>query len=182
MSSKEEALRRLDQLEKNLVEKYQQEKARADGLEAVVKVLDPRVIELENKLEGYEKVDKAIEALRNILGVAPKNETTGLIRRTIDLEAAETVIKLSHTLEPVKMSTKTGLGKILYAAVHDLKSKPSSENEISDALQEYGWSMAHSTLAPNLAQLVKQGLLVKEQGKPIRYRTPGKLKIDVEKE
>ena len=97
----------------------------------------------------------------------------------VNIEAEELKVSVEHTERIQELSTKTGLGKIMYVCLKDLEGKPSSESEISDVLQEHGWPTAHSTLAPNLAQLVKQGLLVKMEGKPIRYRSPGKIKVEV---
>lgn len=199
--SKEDALRRLDQLEKNLLEKYQMEKARAEELRKDAEKLlvekekayerieevQERIQRLENVFKEYEGFDRfLISRIENVVDERLKalpNIPAGVLgTSSVELEASEMRVKLSHTEEAVKMTTKTGLGKILYAVIHDLKGKPSSENEISDELQEHGWPMGHSTLAPNLAQLVKQGLVVKEEGKPLRYRPPGRLKIEVEKE
>ena len=95
------------------------------------------------------------------------------------IEAEELKVLVTHKEEVKPFSTKTGMGKIMYVIVYDLKGGPASENQISEALIEHGWNIGHSTLAPNLSQLCKQGVLVKIDTKPTQYKTPMKVKIEV---
>jgi len=57
-----------------------------------------------------------------------------------------------------------------------------NEKELSTACLEHGWNIRHTTLAPSLGNLVKDGNLIKiPKTRPTRYRLPSKLKVNVEK-
>jgi chromosome segregation ATPase len=150
--------------------------------ESTIKVLDERAKGLEKELEVYSGIR---EAFKVIIAEEAKYQVQKALAsmpvrsNALKIEAEELKVSIEHSEVTQELSTKTGLGKIMYCILKDLEGKPSSEAEISDALQEHGWPMAHSTLAPNLAQLVKQGLLVRVEGKPLRYRPPGKVGLEV---
>ena len=65
----------------------------------------------------------------------------------------------------------------MYVTCNDLHGGPASEVDISKELTEHGWNMKKNTLAPTLGNLVKNGDLVKESGRPSRWRTPKKVKL-----
>jgi hypothetical protein len=143
--------------------------------ERTIKVLDERAKGLEKELEVYSGIR---DAFKVIIAEEAKYQVEKALAsmpvrsNALKIEAEELKVSIEHSEVTQELSTKTGLGKIMYCILKDLEGKPSSEAEISNALQEHGWPMAHSTLAPNLAQLVKQGLLVRVEGKPLRYRPP----------
>jgi len=193
MSSEQvlEFKRKIEELEK-LVEQAEKWKEKYDMLEEKFK-------ELENENERLKKslneANENVEQLRNEIN--KKNEELeeyrkglGGVRRflfgeekgriSLNLEARELNVKVVHKEEVKELSTTTGLGKIMYVMLEDFKDKPVTEKEISDALNERGWWMAHSTLAPNLSQLVTQGFLLKIlDAKPYQYRLPKKVKINL---
>ena len=77
-------------------------------------------------------------------------------------------------------TTRNGLGQIMYVLVNDLKGGPATEAAIGAEIIEYGWkAQGHSTLAPNIAKLVKSGSLIKETSSPAKYRTPKKARIEI---
>ena len=93
------------------------------------------------------------------------------------IEHSDVQVKIVHT-DPVlrTLSTKTGLGQIVYVCVNDLEGKPATSQDIIAAMKEYGWQISPNTMSPNLGRLVKEGYLVNESGK---FRPPGKVKIEV---
>jgi hypothetical protein len=116
-------------------------------------------------------------ALRERSAPTPTEPST---TQVLNLEERELIVNLSHTEKPIEMNTDNQLGQIMFCAVKDLPKGDFSEKNISDALDDRGWHMAHSSLAPNLAQLVKRNLLIKDSKlRPIGYRLPSKLTIHV---
>jgi len=66
-------------------------------------------------------------------------------------------------------------------ALVDIKGE-FTEAELSEKMLERGWNISHSTLAPSLGNLVKQGDLIRINGKPAKYRLPYKKKFDDEEQ
>ncbi|MCK4482475.1 hypothetical protein KAU55_04565, partial [Candidatus Bathyarchaeota archaeon] len=101
--------------------------------------------------------------------------------KTVNLEHVEAIFNIKHSEEPVQLTTNIQQGQILYCAIHDLESEGFTEKEISEALQERGWNIPHSSLAPQLASnLKKQGLLIKlPNTRPTRYRLPSNQRINI---
>lgn len=105
-------------------------------------------------------------------------ETT---KTTVNLEHKEFVYNIKHKEETVNVETDTVAGKVLFCVVKDFAEKEFAEADLSKVLVEYGWNIGHSTLAPTLGNLVKDGKLVKIKARPIRYRLPKNVKFKIEK-
>jgi polyhydroxyalkanoate synthesis regulator phasin len=173
-------------------EMYEEEKHKREELEKNITELINRIHELEVKKKLMDQKDEEIKELKDQLKKLQGLQTALsqvipiekiLPSGKINLEHRELEVEISHTEETVEMSTKTGLGKILYVAIETLPKDGFTEKELSDALDERGWHTPHSTLAPNLAQLCKQGYLIKiTNQKPTKYKLPTLLKIKIEKE
>jgi hypothetical protein len=97
----------------------------------------------------------------------------------MSLEHKELTVDIRHSEKTVEMTTETQLGQILYCAINDLPKEGFTMKELQNSLAEHGWYISNTSLPPNLAQLVKNGYLVKLKTKPITYRLPIKLKINV---
>jgi hypothetical protein len=93
------------------------------------------------------------------------------------IEMVERTYNIQHTEETLHFTTRNGLGQIMFTLVNDLHGKPVSPSEIGKSMVEHGWNPPQSTLNMNLGKLVKQGDLVREDGK---YRPPHKVHIQVE--
>lgn len=98
----------------------------------------------------------------------------------LNLEEKELVVNLSKREKPIDMTTDNQLGRIMCCALKDLAKEGFNEEEASKSLDDRGWHMEHSALAPNLAQLGSKGLLIKiPDVKPRRYRLPTKIVINL---
>jgi len=151
-------------------------------LQEQTKDLKARIHELEVFNERFAKENNAFtklkEALRELLptSLPIENDTA----KTVNLNNSEVTINLSHSERTVEMDTTKQQGQILYVAIHDLPKEGFTESELSEALNERGWPISHSSLAPQLAvNLTKAGLLIPLETKPKKYRLPSKLKINV---
>jgi len=161
-----------------------------DGLIAVMKERDKARDEKERQLS--ERLDATVKELSNIRqalkGKPVTYETVPGKSVVLNLEEKELVVNLSKTEKPISMTTDNQLGRIMFCALNmpvDPSNPESSRREgfneeiVSNALDDRGWHMEHSTLAPNLAQLAIKGLLVKiPDVKPRRYRLPTKISIN----
>ena len=100
-------------------------------------------------------------------------------KETLNLDHKELVVNLGHEEKVFNLTTATVMGKVLFSALTELANDGFSEAELSETLKEHGWNIGHSTLAPTLGGLVRDGYLVKLVGKPARYRLPKKVKLNV---
>jgi len=147
-----------------------------------VEVLDKRLEGLEQLVAthlkaGHLRVEEIDRRFDRFLGII--KERTG-IPSPLQIEQEETPVIISHVeAEPQKVSTRTVLGKVLYTALVDIKGE-FMEADLSEKMLERGWNISHSTLAPSLGNLVKQGDLIRINGKPAKYRLPCKKKFDVQ--
>lgn len=164
---------KLDELEKRVAgikdwkQKYEAAKAQ---WEREIKKLG-KMVEASNKL---------LESLRQFLTLAPDAGPGRPSTQTINLKEKDLVINLTHEEKPVNMTTDTVVGKILFAASSELPKDGFSEGALSESLKERGWNVGHSTLAPTLGGLVKDGYLIRLEGtRPSRYRLPGKQKLNL---
>jgi len=172
-----EAMQKVEEIKKLWnVEEYQLNIAKLKDETADLK------LRLEKLRTDSEAVQKIREGLTQLLPSVPSTGAEISKERTMEVTHVEVLTKTIHSEEIEKLTTKTVIGKILYAAQTDLKDKEWSEQEISDAMIEYGWNISHSTLAPTLGGMVRDGLLVRVEGRPARYRIPTKKKFEVEKE
>jgi len=171
---------------KNENEKLLKEKALFDKSKEMMDTYEEKTKDLTRRLEKAEGDLKLFNELREILvNIFPGSrfQIPAGAQKDIDLVHVETTVNISHREEAVSMSTSTVLGKILYIAINDLSREGWSEKDLSEAMKEHGWNVGHSTLAPNLGNLVKQGHLIRiAKTRPTRYKLPSKLKVNVEKE
>lgn len=140
--------------------------------------------EEKGKLEkGLDGVQKLREALAQFLALdtAPAATPAQSTKETLNLSHKELIVNLAHEEREVNMTTSTVVGKVLFCALTELKKDGFTEAELSEALKEHGWNHGHSTLAPTLGGLVKEGHLIRLDGKPkpTKYRLPTKLKLNV---
>jgi hypothetical protein len=99
---------------------------------------------------------------------------------SINLEERQLIVNVTHQDVDVNMTTKTVLGKILFCALTELPKEGFAESELAEFLKEHGWNISHTTLAPSLGRLVRDGHLVRLEGTgPTRYRLPGKVKMNI---
>jgi len=143
------------------------------------------IIDLKNTIQlinaEYAKLNQELQHLQRERGIPVKRpkEPPSLV----DLEHRELVVNLSHVEKPVEMNTDTIVGKIMLCMIKDLEGDLPTEEQISNALLERGWNIGHTTLAPTLGGIVKQGYIMRiPNTKPSKYRLPTKLKINVKEE
>jgi len=94
----------------------------------------------------------------------------------LDLTHGELQVSINHKdPEPIRLDTKTGRGQIMYILIEDLKGEASSQAQLIEKMREHpGWRVNPGTISANMADLVKKGLLVRENG---TYRPPKFLKV-----
>jgi len=148
-------------------------------LKNTIQLMNAEYADLHRELEYVLKeAKKGGWTLKEDLGKKPKEEPT-----TIDLEHRELVVNLIHVEKPVEMNTDIIIGKIMFCMIKDLEGDLPTEEQISNALLERGWNIGHTTLAPTLGGLVRQGYIIRiPNTKPSKYRMPTKLKINVKEE
>ena len=162
--------------------------------------LEKRVGDLKNWRKLYEKDSEAwgkekAELLKKVALVDKLKELLGQsfalsgrpmqapMAGTVNMEHEETIVNVSHREKEINMTTGTVVGKVLFCALTDLPREGFSEAELSGALKERGWNHGHSTLAPTLGGLARDGALIRiEKTKPTKYRLPQNVKMNVEQE
>jgi len=132
---------------------------------------------LEAELKKLEPLKTLRESFIKALGIELVSPT--VISEKISLEHKDLTVDIRHSEKTVEMTTETQLGQILYCAIKDLPKEGFTMKDLQNSLAEHGWYIGSTSLPPNLAQLVKNGYLVKLKTKPITYRLPTKLKINV---
>lgn len=142
--------------------------------------LNKRIAELQDEIKKLQENKMIVEKLREIIPLFIPIQTIPTTNHDLNLEHREISVTISHIEKQVNMNTDTVNGKILYCAINYLQ-QGFSEGDLSKILQEHGWNIGHSTLAPQLAGLVRDGYLVKLETRPTKYRLPLKLKINVVK-
>jgi len=164
-----------------LKEMVKELKRRVDRIEELV---ERRVGRIEETVENFSRSLSRLESSAHAIeeGLQRVSEALSfrpLDLKPIDLEHRELVVTITHKPETVKMDTTSQLGRIMYVAIEDMSREGFTEEELSKALKEYGWNIKHASLAPNLAKLVKQGYLIKIRKRPVQYRLPSKLRIEI---
>lgn len=152
-----------------------------------VKLLETKVKDFKERLERAETDLKLYDEFRSIfrrifakelsmpsVPLAPQNKL-----QTLNIEHKELRVNVKHSEKTVSLSTETQQGKIMYSVLHDLPKEGFTEQMLSDAMQERGWRIAHSSLAMQLnIKLQEKGLIIKSSNKkPVFYRMPSKVKI-----
>lgn len=97
----------------------------------------------------------------------------------IDLDAVEREVHVAYSTETREFVTTNPAGRILFVLMKDLKNEPSGESKIADTMRERGWNYGHSTMAPELARLVKAGDLISSGTRPAQYHIPGSMKLKI---
>jgi hypothetical protein len=132
----------------------------------------------EQERKTTEKLRAALVEFLALDGPRPAIVAGG--KETISLTEKELAVTVSHEEKALNMTTATVVGKILFAGLTDLSKDGFSEAQLSECLKEHGWNVGHSTLAPTLGNLVRDGYLVRLEGKPAKYRLPTKMKVTTE--
>lgn len=122
--------------------------------------------------ERIEKIEKKVENIQNLLRkLLSRGGTINL-----DLIVEELAVNVQHVGDRTEIvSTANNNGRVMFCAVKDLERKEFKESDMSAALKERGWELAHSTLASVLVQLCKDNLLIKRGKRPMIYRLPSKV-------
>jgi hypothetical protein len=134
----------------------------------------------DQEIQALNEFKTAFQNLFPSQQIPSKTET----ETTLNLNNSELTVNVSHSERTIEMDTTKQQGQILYVAIHDLPKEGFTESELSRALNERGWPIAHSSLAPQInVNLTKTGLLIPlEELKPKKYRLPSKLKINVKEQ
>lgn len=153
------------------------------------KLLEAKVESLGEALDIAEKDLKLYDELRIILAkILPKaTQISAVIPQSnvekLNLQHKELIVSIKHSEKALDFSTETQQGQIIFVAINDLPKEGFTEKMLSEALKERGWNISHTSLAPHLgSNLPKSGVIIKiPNTRPMRYRLPQKLKINVEK-
>lgn len=198
MEKWEEEKKKREKLEQQLTELHEASRKDLEELHRQIETQGETIGKLNEKLEAFTKFQEVLvkpfagyiedavsgrvkaeveKALKSSIGVSGAAMTQAL-----SLEHAEMIVNVKHSEKPVSLSTETQHGQIMYVAINELPKEGFTEREISEALKEHGWDIAHSSLAPALgSQLAKNGMLIKVPNtRPTRYRIPSKVQIKVE--
>lgn len=101
-------------------------------------------------------------------------------REKLNLNHKELVVDITHEEKQVNMTTNTIIGKVLFCALTELPKEEFSELELTETMGEHGWNIGHSSLGPTLGGLVRDGYLLRIEGKkPYKYRLPEKVRLNV---
>jgi len=155
---------------KDWKQKYEEEKRKWDEED------DRKSKKIKELIEKAKAVEKLRAILIEFLGPAVFTTNTQPVE-ILNLEHKKLVVNLTHEERELNMTTETVNGKILFCALTELSKGGFTEAELSEALKEHGWNIGHTTLAPNLGGLARDGYLIRIEGKPTRYRLPQKVKF-----
>jgi hypothetical protein len=162
------------------LDKYHQE---VEQLQKRLQWTEKSLTDARNEIKGLEPLKKLQEALISILPANTSHAQPLVGQTVLNLEQSEMVVNVAHKEETVEMKTTNQQGQIMYVAINEMPKEGFTEAQISEALKEHGWNIAHGSIAPQLnLNLPKQGLLIKMDGKPNKYRLPTKVKINVAKQ
>lgn len=164
----------LKQLQQRLIEEHEKEKKELE------KNLEKAELLLLTSTEELEAITEFKHALAKILPPSA-TQVVQVPAQTINLEVEELTVNVKHSEKVTELSTGTQQGCIMYVAINDLPKEGFTEKQMSEALQERGWAIPHTSLAPQLSSnLRKSGLIIKiPNTRPIKYRLPTKVKVNV---
>lgn len=146
---------------------------------------------LERQLSGSAKLR---DGLREALNVDLLIDEEAIVRKVLEripqatqpqsadklaVNIEEIVVEVQHSEQVETVTTSNVAGKLLYALIVDLKGEPSDMNAILETCREHGWSIGPNTFSPEIGKLVRDGKLVKENTKPLKWRPPRKVTIRV---
>lgn len=164
------------------------QKATIDKQQKQIKLRDTKLQDLQSRIERAEKDLKLYDELRSLVKrIFAIEPTVPLIPQspsqlsTLNLEHKELIVNVKHSEKTASLSTETQQGKIMYCVLNDLPNEDFTEQMLSQAMQERGWNIAHSSLAMQLnIKLKEKGLILKtDNKKPIHYKVPSKVKINI---
>ena len=121
------------------------------------------------RLDRMEKVVKSFA-----------ERASGTTGQNIGLEKQDTVITVSHKSDLVNMTTEKLEGKVMYVIVTHFAEKEFKEEDLVPFLENYGWQIQHSSLAPILGSTLPKKGLVRKCGKGT-YKLPDYVKVNVTK-
>lgn len=162
---------------KDWKQKYAEDKRKWD--EEKEKLLQ-QLSTLEAKATGVQKLSELLREALRLLGLDTLTASAQPVKETLNLGHKELVVNLAHEERDVSMTTETVVGKILFCGLTELSKEGFGEAELSEILKEHGWNIGHTTLAPTLGGMVRDGYLVRIEGtRPAKYRLPQKVKLNV---
>lgn len=141
-------------------------------------VVDEKWDDEELIVQFRETISATVNAGRKMPVAAPSGNGKVQIG-PVNINAVEREVSITFSQETREFQTTGPRGMIMFTVLGDLKTG-GTEAEISSAMHERGWNYGHSTMAPELAKLVKSGDLIAEGERPKKYRVPGKLKITID--
>lgn len=174
VKSLEEQLNRRIQQNQDLAGEIQQLQDEIMGYKHRVEMLSG----MENLMRDFvnDAVNEKLEQIKPKLFELLK-QGQGIQR--IDLTNVQTELTLHKVSKPVKFSTDTVRGKILWIAANDLKGKWAVGSEYLEAAQEKGWSLKANSLYPAIAELATKGLLGKKKAEgDYAYRLSEDVKLE----
>lgn len=136
-------------------------------------------------LNTTKKQDTTVLTLRDtlikFLGLngASSSQHAETTKDNINLRHKELNVNVAYQERNIEMTTSTVVGKVIFLASTELNKEGFTEAELSNTLLEHGWNIGHSTLAPTLGGLVKDGTIIKLEGRPAKYRLPTKIKLQI---
>jgi len=134
-----------------------------------------QIAKLEAKLDRYEAFERALKELLPSPGTATSEPV-----KAISVQGEETTVTVQKPAQrTVEFRAETNQGKIMTLIAIEREGKPTSEADLEALAREHGWALNHNNMAPELAKLVRQGVLVKENSRPITYRLPRKVTVKV---
>ena len=134
---------------------------------------------LQKRSNGLKALREALMDLLLPLPHLAARDADQVSQETLNLNHKELVVNVSHEEKELNLTTGTVMGKVLFCALTELPREGFNETELSESLKERGWNVPHNTLAPTLGGLVRDGNLVRVEARPMKYRLPAKVRINV---
>ena len=134
---------------------------------------------LQKRSNGLKALREALMDLLLPLPHLAAQDANQATQETLNLNHKELVVNVSHEEKELKLTTGTVMGKVLFCALTELPREGFNETELSESLKERGWNVPHNTLAPTLGGLVRDGNLVRVEARPMKYRLPARVRMNV---
>ena len=190
----EEFEKRLSKIEELVAQKVKSLEEQLDRQIQQNQDLAGEIQQLQDEIMGYKHRVEMLSGMENLMRDFVNdavNEKLEQIKPTlfallkqghgqgIDLTNVQTDLTLHKVSKPVKFSTDTVRGKILWIAANDLKGKWAVGSEYLEAAQEKGWSLKANSLYPAIAELATKGLLGKKKAEgDYAYRLSEDVKLE----
>lgn len=173
---------RLDTLEEKIrhaeswKEKYEKD---VPGLEARVSELESMLAEAEARSKALERFEPFVKAIDGLFPRVPVSSDLRVLESVSLTPAVTEVVVKSAGVQVVDVSAVESMaGKILQVIFEDGLSADGRQflfSEISRGLSDRGWRFGNANINSGIADLIKRGLLFKEQKG--RYRLPSRVKF-----